>query len=63
MTKTQFIEKYGKTKTKDVAGILHNYLYGNSMQDHHILEHKIKTHGDLFVKDSISYLEDILDFE
>jgi hypothetical protein len=63
MTKEQLIEKYGKTKTKFVAGILHNYLYGNTMQDHHILENKIRVHGDLLLKDSIVYLEDILEFE
>lgn len=63
MTKEQLLQHYGETRTKDIAGILHNYVFGDKVEDHHALEGKIKLHGNLKVKDSIKLMEDLLEFE
>lgn len=63
MTKEQLLKHYGETRTKDIAGILHNYVFGDKIEDHTTLEEKIKLHGALKIKDSIKYLEDLLEFE
>jgi hypothetical protein len=63
MTKEQLIQNYGETRTKDIAGILHNYVLGEKIEDHKALEEKLRSHGNLKIKDSIKFLEDILDFE
>lgn len=63
MTKEQLIQHYGETRTKDFAGILHNYVFGEKMEDHNALEEKIRLHGNLKIKDSIKFLEDLLEFE
>ena len=63
MTKEQLIQHYGETKTKDIAGILHNYVFGEKIENHNYLEEKIKLHGNLRIKDSIKFLEEFLEFE
>lgn len=63
MTKEQFIKHYGESKTKDVAGILHNYLISNSMESHLMLEKKLVHYGVLKVKESINNFDDLLEFE
>jgi hypothetical protein len=63
MTKEQLLKHYGETRTKDIAGILHNYVFGDKVEDHHALETKIRLHGNLKVKDSIKLMEDLLEFE
>ena len=63
MTKEQLLNHYGETRTKDLAGILHNYVFGDKIEDHKILEEKIKLHGNLKIKDSIKLLDDLLEFE
>lgn len=63
MTKEQLLKHYGETRTKDIAGILHNYVFGEKIEDHHALEEKIKLHGSLKVNDSIKFLEEHLEFE
>lgn len=63
MNREQILKLHGETKTKHIAGILHNYVYGDRLDDHYILENHIKTHGDLKFKDAISYFDSILEFE
>jgi hypothetical protein len=63
MTRQQLINHYGNTRTKDIAGILHNYLFGSSIEEHQLLEDKILSHGELKIKDSIKFLDDLLEFE
>jgi hypothetical protein len=63
MTKEQLLQHYGETRTKDIAGILHNYVFGDKVEDHNTLEGKIRLHGNLKVKDSIKLMEDLLEFE
>jgi UDP-N-acetylglucosamine transferase subunit ALG13 len=63
MTRDKFIKQYGETNTKDVAGILHNYLIDGSMEKHISLEHKIKTNEFIKLKDSIHILDELFEFE
>lgn len=63
MTREQFIKKHGDTKTKMLAGILHIYLTDDHLESHYDLENQIILHGDKKIKDSIIYLDDLLEFE
>jgi len=63
MTREKFIKHYGESKTKDVSGILHNYLIDGSIEKHTMLEHKIKQYATIKIKDSLINLDEILEFE
>jgi hypothetical protein len=63
MTRDKFIQVYGDKRTKDVSGILHNYLVDDMFEKHNELERQIKLYSNERVKDSIIYLDPILEFE
>jgi hypothetical protein len=63
MTRDKFIQVYGDKRIKDVSGILHNYIIDNILEKHNELERQIKIYSNEKVKDSISYLDPILEFE
>jgi len=63
MTRQKFIQVYGDKRIKDVSGILHNYLTDDILEKHNELERQIKIYSNEKVKDSIQYLDPILEFE
>lgn len=63
MTRTKFIQVYGDKRIKDVSGILHNYLIDTGLEKHNELERQIQIYSNEKVKDSINYLDSILEFE
>lgn len=63
MTREQFIQAYGEKRIKDVSGILHNYIIDTRLERYNELERQIKMYSNEKVKDSIIYLDSLLEFE
>jgi len=62
MEKQELIKIHGKSKVKDVAGILHNYTKTDSIEDHERLEIQIRKWGTFPLVQALPHMEDILYF-
>ena len=62
MEKIQLLEKYGESKIKDIAGILHNYTKNDSLEDHENLEYTIQKWYNKKLKDALPNIESELYF-
>jgi hypothetical protein len=63
MTKKQFLEHHGNKKLKDISGILHIYLSYECVEKHQELENQIMLYESMKVKDILSKIENLLEFE
>jgi hypothetical protein len=63
MTRKQFLEQHGEKKIKDVAGILHIYLPYDTIEKHYELENQVMLHNSMKVKEVISKIDHLLDFD
>jgi hypothetical protein len=63
MTRKQFLEQHGNKRLKDVAGILHIYLPYDTIDKHYELENQIMIHDTMKVKDGLSKIEHLLEFD
>jgi hypothetical protein len=63
MTKKQFLEHHGNKRLKEIAGILHIYLSYECVEKHQELENHIMINETMKVKDALSKIEHLLEFE
>jgi len=63
MTKQQFLETHGNKKMKEISGILHIYLSYESIEKHQELENQLAIYESVKVKDALSKIEHLLEFE
>lgn len=62
MEKLELLNTHGKSKVKNVAGILHNYTINDSISSHEQLEHAIRKWEHMSLEQAFPHLEEFLEF-
>ena len=61
MDKNELLTIHGKSKVKEIAGILHNYTPNGTIEESVELEQKIIQYGNYRLSDAFPNLEDFLE--
>ena len=61
MDKKELLLTHGKSKVKNIAGILHNYTPNGTLYEAEQLENVIIRYGDLRLSDALPHIEDFLE--